>query len=109
MAEPRAIFADQAAFDEFTAERECGLRAAGEFDMADMYRELRSRLLMGVAGPHGPYDVEMFDRGRTTALLKLIDTFPKDLTFYTEAGEALSLNEARTLGGWLPKREAPRG
>jgi hypothetical protein len=53
--------------------------------------------------------VSIFDRGRTTALLKLLDAFPKDLTFYTEAGERLSENEARAIGGWLPKREVPRG
>jgi hypothetical protein len=104
-----SISSDQAQFDEFTAERERGLRNEGEFDMADMYRELRARLLVGVAGPHGPSDVEIFDRGRTTALLKLIDNFPSDLTFYTEAGESLTANEARKLGGWLPKREVADG
>jgi hypothetical protein len=91
-------------FDAFTAERERDLRASGEFDMADMYRELRARDFCSNA-----FDCEVFDRGRTTALLKLIETFPKDLTFYTEAGEPLTENEARKLGGWLPKREARRG
>lgn len=103
------IRSDQTEFDEFTAERERDLRRQGEFDMADMYRELRARLLMGVAGPRGPSDVEIFDRGRTTALLKMIDNFPSGLTFYTEAGEPLSANEARKLGGWLPKREVAGG
>lgn len=92
---------DQADFDAFTAERESALRAEGLFDVADMYRELRGRLMMRV-GP-APFDCEIFDRGRTTALLKLLDTFPRDLTFYTEAGEALTIEEARVLGGWLPK------
>jgi hypothetical protein len=93
---------------DFLAERECGLRAEGEFDMADMYRELSERLLAR-NGEASPYDVSIFDRGRTTALLKLIDTFPKGLTFYTESGEQLSENEARAIGGWLPKREVSRG
>jgi len=109
VAELTNISDDQASFDEFTAERERELRAGGEFDMADIYRELRARLLMGVKGPSGPYDVEIFDRGRTSALLKMLDSFPKELTFYTESGEQLSPNQARVIGGWLPKQEANRG
>jgi hypothetical protein len=99
---------EQACLD-FLAERECGLRAEGEFDMADMYRELSERLLATRREESAPYDVSIFDRGRTTALLKLIDTFPKDLTFYTESGDQLSENEARAIGGWLPKRDVSRG
>jgi hypothetical protein len=103
------ISSDQASFDAFTAERECELRADGLFDVADMYRELRERLLMGVKPSGPPFDCESFDRGRTTALLKLLDSFPSGLTFYSEAGEELTVDEARKLGGWLPKRRVNRG
>lgn len=98
---------DQAGFDDFTAERERELRAEGLFDVADMYRELRDRLLMRVRP--APFDCEIFDRGRTTALLKLIDTFPRDLTFYDEVGAAITVEDAMQLGGWLPKRRSRRG
>jgi hypothetical protein len=85
-------------FDDWCAQRERELRVGGEFDVADMYRELRARDFCS-----NTFDCEVFDRGRTTALLKLIDSFPSHLTFYTEAGDELSANEARVLGGWLPK------
>jgi hypothetical protein len=91
-------------FDVFTAERECALRAEGLFDVADMYRELRTRVFM--SEPKDAFDVETFDRGRTTALLQLIETFPRHLTFYTETGEQLSTEQAMALGGWVPKRRA---
>lgn len=100
---------DQASFDAFTAERECELRAEGLFDVADMYRELRDRLLMGVKPSGPPFDCESFDRGRTTALLKLVDSFPNGLTFYSEAGKELTVDEARVLGGWLPRQRVSRG
>jgi hypothetical protein len=103
MAERISISSDQAEFDAFTAERERALRAEGLFDVADMYRELRDRLLMGIKESGPPYDCESFDRGRTTALLQSIDSFPSDLTFYTEAGEPLTVEQARVIGGWLPK------
>ena len=103
MADRINLSSDQASFDAFTAERECSLRAEGLFDVADMYRELRERLLMGVKPSGPPFDCESFDRGRTTALLKSIDSFPQGLTFYSEAGEELTIEQARVLGGWLPK------
>jgi hypothetical protein len=103
------ISSDQASFDAFTAQRECGFRAEGLFDVADMYRELRERLLMGVRPSGPPFDCESFDRGRTTALLKSIDSFPNHLTFYDEAGKELTVDQARAIGGWLPKRRVSRG
>jgi hypothetical protein len=109
MADRTNISPDQATFDAFTAERERALRAEGLFDVADMYRELRERLLMGVKASGPPFDCESFDRGRTTALLKSLDTFPNELTWYTEAGEPLAIEEARVIGGWLPKRRVSRG
>lgn len=109
MADRTCISSDQAEFDAFTAERERAFRAEGLFDVADMYRELRERLLMGVKASGPPYDCESFDRGRTTALLQSLDSFPGDLTFYTEAGESLTREEARAMGGWLPKPRGKRG
>jgi hypothetical protein len=98
---------DDDGFADYTAERECALRAEGLFDVADMYRELRERVFM--AGAKTAYDVETFDRGRTTALLKLLDSLPSHLTWYTEAGEPLTVEEARVIGGWLPKLRGNRG
>jgi hypothetical protein len=109
MTERVNLSSDQASFDAFTAERECGFRAEGLFDVADMYRELRERLLMGVKPSGPPFDCESFDRGRTTALLKSIDSFPNHLTFYDEEGEELTVDEARVIGGWLPKLKVTRG
>lgn len=92
---------------KLTRETEARFRAAGCFDAADMMRQFADWLERG----HLPDDQSWADRGRTTAFLQLADTFHRGLTFYTEAGQALTVEEAMTLGGWAPKRrvEVPRG
>lgn len=73
---------DDADFEAFTAEREISLRSAGDLDVADMYRELRAH---GFGSGH--FDCEIFDRGRTSALLEILGYRPKGLTLYPEGGE----------------------
>lgn len=62
-------------FNAWTAERERQLRAVGEFDLADMYRELRARDWCC-----NTFDCEAFDRGRPRALVLLIGRVPRGLT-----------------------------
>lgn len=88
-------------------ETEARFRAAGCFDAADMSRQFADGLELGEV----PDDNSWADRGRTTGFLQLHDALPEGLTFYTEAGEALTDEQAMALGGWAAKRkaEAPRG
>lgn len=70
-------------FEAWTAERERSIRAKGEFDVADMYRELRDRVLC--APPEADaFDCETFDRGRPRALVLLLGHVPSWLTFDPE-------------------------
>jgi hypothetical protein len=92
---------------KLTRETETSFRAAGCFDAADMMRQFADQLERGeLLG-----DNSWADRGRTTAFLQLKDALPEGLTFYSEAGQELTVEEAMRLGGWAPKRraEVPRG
>lgn len=90
---------------KLTRETEARFRAASCFDAADMVRQLADQFERGeLLG-----DNSWADRGRTTAFLELSTDFPEGLTFYTEAGEALTDEQAMALGGWAAKRRASRG